>query len=50
MIVVVGPSGYEEEYHREEHEDDEDWAGVDIDWQNGKAIEISSNLRMYLIV
>ena len=41
MVIVVGSSSDEEEDHGENHEDDENGAGVDIDREDGETIQIT---------
>ena len=41
IIVVEGSPGYEDKDHGEDHEDDEDGAGVNIDRENCQASKVA---------
>ena len=41
IIVVEGSPGDEDKDHGEDHEDDEDWAGVNIDRENCQASKVA---------
>ena len=45
IVVVVWSPGDEDEDHREDHKDDEDWAGVNIDRENCQASKVARYLK-----